>query len=118
MKRLHIVAQNNGDQPVELLDQSFPRLNKRGSMMNNVLSVRDPSGKEVRCAAVLAAFVVHHHSVSQVRQQQRRIAAIAGRKEAGNRIGQGKCHGGVSSAKRVCHHRQLLRRPSERTQGK
>ncbi|WP_126969354.1 hypothetical protein [Xanthomonas sp. BRIP62411] len=44
--RLQIVAQNDGDQAVELLDQSFPRLNRHGSMMNNVLSVRDTSGSE------------------------------------------------------------------------
>ncbi|MDG4491355.1 hypothetical protein G8D19_20285 [Xanthomonas vesicatoria] len=44
--RLQIVAQNDGDQAVELLDQSFPRLNRQGSMMNNVLSVRDDSGNE------------------------------------------------------------------------
>ncbi|WP_115510104.1 hypothetical protein [Xanthomonas arboricola] len=44
--RLQIVAQNDGDQAVELLDQSFPRLNRHGSMMNNVLSVRDASGNE------------------------------------------------------------------------
>ncbi|APP78668.1 hypothetical protein XGA_3788 [Xanthomonas hortorum ATCC 19865] len=44
--RLQIVAQNDGDQAVELFDQSFPRLNRHGSMMNNVLSVRDASGNE------------------------------------------------------------------------
>ncbi len=44
--RLQVIAQNDGDQAVELLDQSFPRLNRQGLMMNNVLSLRDASGSE------------------------------------------------------------------------
>ncbi|MEA9482048.1 hypothetical protein [Xanthomonas campestris] len=42
----HVIAHNDGDQAVELIDQSFPRLNRQGLMMNNVLSLRDASGRE------------------------------------------------------------------------
>ncbi|OAG66711.1 hypothetical protein A7D17_20485 [Xanthomonas floridensis] len=44
--RLQIVARNDGDQVVELIDQRFPRLNRQGLLMNNVLSLRDASGRE------------------------------------------------------------------------
>ncbi|WP_218554040.1 hypothetical protein [Xanthomonas euvesicatoria] len=91
------------------------RIQPHRAIRRGGLWVRQPR-RNGHCAVVLAAFVVYHHSIGQVRQQQRRIAAIAGRKEAGNRIGQGKCHGGVSITKRVCHHRQPPRRPQERKQ--